>query len=205
MNGMADGIYKVSEWFMRFAYINLLFIFFTSIGLVLFGIVPAFIAMLAVMRKWFAKEEFPVFKRYWDEYKKEFIKGNGIGFIFFVVGSILALNFYLVQQIDHMVQLPLKYGMVMITFLFVITFLYVFPIRAQYKMSIWDCIKYAFILGVSHPLSFLLWLAGLFLIFITLRFIPGLIPFYSICLVGAWSYWVTKRVLSKAHPFLSNQ
>ena len=37
MEGLIGGIYRYSEWIMRLAYINILWILFTLLGLVVFG------------------------------------------------------------------------------------------------------------------------------------------------------------------------
>ena len=196
---MADGIYKVSEWVMRLAYVNFLFILFSAVGLVIFGVGPAFIAMLAVINKWFEQEEFPVFKTYWSLYKKELTKGNALGLICIGIGSVLIINFYIVQQFEPTMRLVLISSTVMLTLLFMMTFIYVFVLRMKYQIGVKQCLKYSFILGVTRPLYFIVWLGGAFVIYNLLRFIPGLIPFFVFSIHAVWIFLITRGIQLKGH------
>ncbi|MGY0702716.1 DUF624 domain-containing protein [Bacillus subtilis] len=51
-DGSLGRMLRFCEWIMRFAYTNLLWLFFTLLGLGVFGIMPATAALFAVMRKW---------------------------------------------------------------------------------------------------------------------------------------------------------
>lgn len=82
MQGFMRGFYSISEWVLRFAYVNVLWISFNLLGLIVFGFFPATIAMFTVVRKWVLKEtDISVFNTFWFAYKKEFFKGNFLGFI----------------------------------------------------------------------------------------------------------------------------
>ncbi len=73
MGGIMGGFYRVSEWIMRFAYVNILWGLFTLAGLVLFGFMPATVAMFTVIRKWLMGEtDIPVFKTFFASFKKRF-------------------------------------------------------------------------------------------------------------------------------------
>jgi uncharacterized membrane protein YesL len=199
MNGMADGIYKLSEWFMRFAYINILFILFSVIGLVIFGVGPAFVAMLTVIKKWYSKEEFPVFKTYMNVFKSEFVQGNKLGVSCIAIGTILFVNFGIIQQFEPILRLMLTSAMVMLVVLYLMTFIYLFPLRVKQKLPIGKCIKYGFIVGVTHPLYFFIWVVGMAIIYQTFRVIPGLIPFYGFSVGAVWLFFVTRLVLTKVN------
>ncbi|WP_084028990.1 YesL family protein [Bacillus sp. J33] len=62
---------------MRLVYLNLLWIAFSLLGIVLFGFFPATAAMFSVVRKWIMGEtDVRVFKEFWQTYRKEFWKAN---------------------------------------------------------------------------------------------------------------------------------
>ncbi len=48
---MIGGLYRICEWVMRLAYVNLLWIGIFWLGLVVFGFFPSSAAMFAVVRK----------------------------------------------------------------------------------------------------------------------------------------------------------
>lgn len=196
MTGTTDGIYKVCEWLTRFAYINLLFILFSLAGVGIFGIVPSLIAMITIINKWFNKEEFSVFHTFLNIFKQHFLKGNILAILFLMIGCMIIFNIITVPKIN-MIQAPLKYGTFFIIVFFSIIVLYSIPIMALYNLSIINTIKYAFIIGASHPLNLLAWGLGLFVTYNSFRILPGIVPifgFSSLCLL---IYIVTKRPLNK--------
>lgn len=77
LNGFVGVLYRTSEWIMRLVYLNLLWIAFSLLGIVLFGFFPATAAMFSVVRKWIMGEtDVRVFKEFWQTYRKEFWKSN---------------------------------------------------------------------------------------------------------------------------------
>ncbi|WP_045514978.1 DUF624 domain-containing protein [Neobacillus niacini] len=46
----------ICQWITRLAYINLLWLFFMSVGLFVFGAAPSTAAMFTIMRKWIKGE-----------------------------------------------------------------------------------------------------------------------------------------------------
>ena len=83
MEGFMRGVYSVSEWVMKFTYVNILWITFSILGLFVLGLFPATTAMFAVIRKWVLKlPDIPTFKTFTSAYKKEFLKSNVIGLMF---------------------------------------------------------------------------------------------------------------------------
>jgi len=66
-------IYRMADWMMKLAFVNLLWILFTILGLVVFGFYPAWIAMCRLMTLWSRGEDPPLFKTYWSIYRKVFM------------------------------------------------------------------------------------------------------------------------------------
>ncbi|MFA9556724.1 DUF624 domain-containing protein [Evansella sp. AB-rgal1] len=51
--GLIGNLYRVSEWLIRLAYINILWMLFTIVGLIILGIAPATATVFTIIRKWF--------------------------------------------------------------------------------------------------------------------------------------------------------
>ena len=98
LGGFSGGIYSLCNWFVRLAYINILWILFSLAGLVIFGFFPATIAMLATLRQYLQKNDPPVFKTFWNYYKTEFFASNKLGAIIVVIGLILFINTNFLQS-----------------------------------------------------------------------------------------------------------
>src|SRR5690625_2024178 len=93
MRGFVSGYYRLALWVTRFAYLNLLWVVFTLVGLVFFGFLPATAAMFAVVRKWISGEtDIPVLQTFWKSYRKEFMIINVIGYIVFIIGYLLTIE-----------------------------------------------------------------------------------------------------------------
>lgn len=74
MNGLMGGIYRVAEWIMRLALLNLLWLGFTIAGLIAGGLFPATQAAFAISRQWIRGEtELPIFKTFLTYFKKKII------------------------------------------------------------------------------------------------------------------------------------
>src|SRR5690625_362565 len=100
--GLFGSIYRGSEWIMRLAYLNILWIAFSLMGLVVFGLFPATVSMFAVTRKWVMGDtEIPIFKTFWASYKTEFKQANIVGYIILVIGFFLYFDFLFDQSHEN--------------------------------------------------------------------------------------------------------
>lgn len=187
---------KVCEVISRMAYVNLLWIFFTILGLIFFGIMPATVALFAVTRKWMmGEQDIPVFKTFWQTYRKEFMKSNLLGIILFAIGYIIYIDLTYLPA-GGIFQF-IRWGLIVCGLLYVIILLYIFPIYVQYEWKKRLYIKYALLLGASHPHYTLLMLIGIAALYYISATIPGLIPFFSIALLSHIVMWTAFRVIKR--------
>src|SRR5690625_5218522 len=102
MSKFVSGYYRLALWITRFAYLNLLWVVFTFVGLIFFGFLPATAAMFAVVRKWIGGEaNIPVLPTFWKSYRKEFVKINIIGYIVFIIWYFLSFELPLLINQQH--------------------------------------------------------------------------------------------------------
>ncbi|HEO8420002.1 YesL family protein [Niallia sp. FSL W8-0635] len=173
-------LYTICEWIMKLAYINLLWILFTVSGLVLFGFMPATVALFTVVRKWFMKEtDIPIWKTFFSIYKSEFLKSNIYGLVFVLAGAMLYADYYLILNLDGIIRIVTTSILLLISCLYVITLLFFFPVYVHYHLKFIDYFKYSFFLGVLNIHILLLVLLGLVADIFLLLYVPGLLPFFS--------------------------
>jgi uncharacterized membrane protein YesL len=186
MNGFMARVYQFCEWVMRLAYVNILWIVFTLAGLVLFGFMPATAAMFAVTRKWIMGQvHIPVFKTFWENYKKDFIKVNALGLFVAILGVILYLDLRFIGEIFEGFWYYVSfYGLISILLMYILVLLYIFPVYVHYKLGFFSYIKYAFLIGISNPGLSILMVLGTAGVYVMLMFLPGLLPFLSVSLVA---------------------
>lgn len=176
MNGFVGGIYKLCEWIMRLAYINLLWIMFTIMGLGLFGFFPATISMFTVVRKWLMGfDDIPVFKTFWNAYKKEFLKSNLLGLIIMITAYILYIDIQFLRSTDGFINV-LFYPTILLCVGFILTLCFVFPTFVHFDVSVFKVFKNSFLLMLMNPLSTLMMIIGSLAVYMVMTTIPGLIP-----------------------------
>ncbi|WP_400244481.1 YesL family protein [Niallia sp. JL1B1071] len=184
--GLISGAYKMCSWISKLAYVNILWVLFTVLGLGIFGFGPSSAALFSIQRKWIlGRTEIPIFKSFWDYYRTHFIKANLLGLSFVVGGMLLYLNYQFIIVMEG----PFQSIYIMLTWLFVIlfilTFAYLFPLYVHMEFkSIKEYIKNAFFLAVTQIASSLTILIGCFAAYFLINLFPGLLPFYSVSLLG---------------------
>ncbi|WP_221566048.1 YesL family protein [Alkalihalobacillus sp. TS-13] len=187
---------KVAYWMLKAAYINLLWILFTCLGLVVFGLFPSTIAMFTVVQKWFKKKDIRIFQTYWRMFRKEFIKGNGFGLIFLSLGYFLYYDFLLLQA-NHGSLQYLYPILVFILFVYILTLLFFFTVYVHFQLSFFQYLKQAFLIAVVSPLETLLILAAIILMYIMITILPGIIPLFPGSILAFVTTWLSRRAFQK--------
>jgi uncharacterized membrane protein YesL len=196
--GMLSGIYRVSEKAMIIAYTNILWIMFSLLGLVLFGIMPATAAMFAVIRKLILNEEqVPVFSLFWNKYKEEFVKANFFGYLLLIVGAILWLDVVFFQSLHGMPYMIMSFVAAGLLLLFLITVLYILPLYVHYKLTFFNYVKTAFLLALLHPIQTIIMIASGAAICFILLLLPGSLFFFSGSLFSFMILKTAFKVFSK--------
>ncbi|MBT2758869.1 YesL family protein [Mesobacillus foraminis] len=185
LKGLTGKFYRVSEFIMNLAYINLLWIFFSLAGGVILGWAPSTVAMFTVIRKWIMKEEeLKITKTWWQTYKAEFVKANALGYVLLAIGFVLIVNFRFFHAQEGLVFLVLQTFTVFIIFLFLLTCIYIFPAYVHYHLKFFQYFNQAMIIGLIRPLYSAVIIAALLIISYILFTLPGLVPFYGVSLAG---------------------
>ncbi|WP_066159950.1 YesL family protein [Halalkalibacter krulwichiae] len=197
MGGVAGGIYKVCDWLMKLAILNLIWLLFVVMGLGLFGVFPATVAMLNVLKCWVRKEECKTFSYFASVYKQSFVKVNLLMIMTVAVGAVLMINVVIVQAMEGLLRVFVQYGMVFLLLLYSIVALYIMPVFSHRPQGVWATIKRAFVISFLHPVRTGVFVAGLGLIYLVIRSIPGMIPFYGASLIGMWTILMIMPILDE--------
>ncbi|AUJ24086.1 YesL family protein [Virgibacillus dokdonensis] len=199
MSGFIAGYYHFSVWVTRFAYLNFLWIIFSVAGLLVFGILPATAAMFSVVRKWMNKEkDIPIFSTFWRSYRKEFSKINVLGYVILGIGYLMTIEFQILRSQGHIAYLIASFGVIGLFLVYMIILLYIFPIFAHFKLRSLEYIKWAFVIGIGHPLLtvFLMGVTSGLFYFIYLT-IPALLFFFGGSVFAYIVTWGAQQTFSK--------
>ncbi|MEG7381298.1 YesL family protein [Bacillus subtilis] len=196
-DGSMGRVLRFCEWIMRFAYTNLLWLFFTLIGLGLFGIMPATAALFAVMRKWVqGQDNIPVLKTFWREYKAEFLRSNLIGAVLVIIGLIIYIDLAFIYP-SHFLLHVLRFAIMIFGFLFVSMLFYVFPLLVHFEWKKRLYVKFSLLLSVAYLQYTLVMLALTVALFFLLAYLPGIVPFFSVSLISYCHMRIVYAVLLK--------
>ncbi|WP_449538158.1 YesL family protein [Ferdinandcohnia sp. Marseille-Q9671] len=188
--GLIWKVYRIAEVITRVLYINVLWVAFSLVGVLLLGFFPATAAMFSVVRKWMLGEkDVPIFKTFWQNYKTEFIQSNVIGYVLVLIGALLYLDLRFFQSSEGVITQLLSFLFLFLFLLYFIVLLYIFPIFVHYQFKTLEYIKYALIMAIGRPLQTLMMVTGSLLVLTLLRMVPILTIYFGgsiLCYVLMW-------------------
>lgn len=193
---MNSKIYQALTWVMNFAYVQVLWVFFTLMGAVAAGVFPATNALFAVVRKWVSGEkDLPVFAYFWKVYKQEFIQSNKLGAVvlFLFVLVVLDIQFIAASDTLNWLHIPL---FVYILFVFVFL-LFLFPSFAHFDDKLRNVFKNAFFIMLTHPGHLFFLTLSLFLLGLIFYMVPALGFIFGISATALIATIVNKNIFKK--------
>jgi uncharacterized membrane protein YesL len=197
-SGLMGVFYRFSERIMRLAYANLLWIFFTAIGLVVLGGFPSTIALFTLVRKWVMGEtDLPVFKTYWKSYRDEFVKGNVYGYSLLIIGYIIYVDLKYFQSNNSIFYSLLSYFIFVLFIIYILTMLYFFPVFVHFELKKAHFLKQSLLIMVLQPVGTILMVIGALAVYYLMLYVPGLIPFFAASLMAYVLMWIAFRVFTR--------
>ncbi|MGY3714685.1 YesL family protein [Sutcliffiella cohnii] len=201
-NQYMDGFYKFSFMFARLAYLNILWLLFILLGLGIFGFFPSTVAMFAIVRQWVkGNRDIPVFQTFWLTYKKEFMKSNLLGISYGFIGLILYVDILYFSSPSSAVMLVLYYFFWVVTFIYLLLGVFLFPVYVHYQTKWWNYFKSTILLMFMNPLvvvAFILIIASSVII---LRALPGLIPVFAGSVTAYALMMISYKAFNKVEAF----
>lgn len=190
MNSIIEKLYSFCEWLMKLTYLNLLWICFSLLGLVIFGAAPAFAASSTITKKWLSKEtDIPIFSTFLHVYKTEFVSSNKVAIIMAGIGASLYLNLLILSSestILHQIFFPLTICLIAI---YIMVFPFIFPVLIHFKAKTIQGIKLAIfssLLNIHYTVLMLVILSLVMLIFMIIPAAFLLIGISVISMVFNW-------------------
>lgn len=175
---------KVMTWIADMFKIQFMWTLGTLLGLIIGGIFPATASMFAVHRDIIFKEPgFNYWDKFWQEYRRNFLKANALGIFLIIFSMILVIYFRMTFRIESSVSTIFVFFGYALVVLFGIMSLWIFPVFAHFDLGIFQIFKHALILMVSVPLStFAMTVLVVFYIW-TFERLLILVPFVSIAML----------------------
>lgn len=189
----------VSEVVTRIFFLNILWIMGVALGLGVFGLFPASIAVHGVLRK---TSEFPftmdVFHQFWRIYRQEFIKSNILGMIFFIIFLFFIFNIMILRNSGEFVSKIVLVGTYVLFFIYGLGIITLFPVYVRYDFKLLTYIKNAITIAMVQPLLTLkVIVTDIIIIFVSLLY-----PAFLFTLTMGSIFYMNNAILRKG--ILSN-
>lgn len=173
MNATSSFIYTLAEWITKFAYLNLLWVLFTLLGGILFGLFPSTTAMFAIAREWLKGDiDRPLFHTFWKYYRKEFMKSNRLGIFIAIFIVFFIVDIFYIQSTESSLMSWTYLPLFAFMLLFVMFLFYLFPAFVHFDTKLGQVIKNAFLIMLISPIKTLL----IFLCLIPFFYVISLLP-----------------------------
>lgn len=222
--GIMGGFYRISEWIMRFAAINLLWLFCSLpvlyLGLTLlvnpdlnldffkswvllvgivspFTLVPASAAMFSVARKWVTGDpDVPLWRSYWRGYKENYLQSMLGGLIFLGLGVLLVINFFFYRGQTGIYQV-VSIIFIVLMVMVLAAFINFLCVTTHLHMKLMQIIKNSLLMTIGQPFNTLsLLLLNAAIVYISFRY-TFLIVFFMGSLMATASFWSFHRGFTK--------
>lgn len=198
MEDFLGKVYVGIEWFVKMAYLQLIFILFTIVGLGIFGLFPALAALTAIVRQWLrGTTDQNVFKTFYEYFRQYFIQANILGYPLVFITTVFTLYIYWFSQVDHLIGNILLFIVFFVAFFILIIWLYWLPILVHYELRGFQHFKQALLIGIMRPLHTISFVLLGIVIYYWSRVIPGLIPIVNVSLLAVGWMFISLHAFKK--------
>ncbi|WP_130858782.1 YesL family protein [Gracilibacillus phocaeensis] len=194
-NGLFGKFYRFGDVVFLLLYVNLLWLCFTLIGLILFGIGPSTVAMFKVFREYWMGEErdMLVFKTFKDTFKQEFWRANGLGILLMLIPYMLYINMNFLELNNQVLAEAVHILLILAASVYGMMLLYIFPMYVHYDNRLINYLKNSLLIAIYHPVRTIYALAAcvsLYYLFFTL---PVFLFFFGGSLTSFILMWIAYR------------
>lgn len=195
-----EGIWTLFNWIVRLAYINILWLLFSLVGLIIFGVGPATVSAFAVIRQLLNDQaDFSIWNLFMRTYKDDFWSANRLMLVVFPICLFIYLDFLFLQLLpsSFFMDKIVFTGMIIVSLLVIIWFSYLFAVYVHFELKFIINFKYALLIAGINPLATILILFGLFIFAIVLFIVPSISIFYLISIPIFIIQLCTKQAFKK--------
>ncbi|PAV31166.1 hypothetical protein CIL05_00455 [Virgibacillus profundi] len=194
------------EWLTRLVHVQLIWILFCLVGLVIGGLFPATIGMFAIIRKQIRGEhDFPVFKTFLNLFKSAFVKANLLGWGMVLLGVSIYYYLQLFGQLGGVASIALVAIVFTLALLYLMTMLFIIPVYVHFDVSVPEVVKHAGIIAVSHPLHVLLMVAAYIAFWFGMSWFPVLLPFIGFSMLAYFLMRIAYAAFTSVEKKMSRQ
>ncbi|GEL07729.1 YesL family protein [Salisediminibacterium halotolerans] len=184
MSGTQNGIYVVCDWLMRLALLNVIWGLFSLAGLGIFGLFPATVAASSLVKEWMSGARPPIFRFFFMKYKSVFIQANLFFMMIFGAFLLGILNLMIVASFSGFAYYFFSFSLLLMMILLIL----LTPGVTQSLMNGrkgWQVMREAGQILLLYPARMIPVMVSIVITYMIIRWMPGVIPFYSVNLIIA--------------------
>ncbi len=193
-------VMSMLEWIVTLAYLNLLWIGFSLLGLVFFGIGPATITVYTLIRKKLRQGDLAhIFTQFRKEFRKQLNPGNVYFPIVMGVGIFLYIDMRIISVLPQspIIQLVVIPALFILTALAIVVSTFTIGYYIENEESVFKSFQQGFWLSLISPVSALVILHALLLQFLILTYVPAFILFFSMSLYALMTEWIMNKAFNR--------
>lgn len=177
------GFQTILEWIVKLAYLNILWILFSLIGLGIFGIGPATVSLFTIVRKIYRDEtDISIWKEFNHTYRSNFWRGNGLMLVLIPIYVFIYMDYAIIRMFSEsfLIDNIVFPAVIVLSILILVLTCYLFAVFVHFELSFWGDFKYAVLISIVFPLHTIMMVLGLFIFSIMVFLFPALSIFYLI-------------------------
>ncbi|KRG12705.1 hypothetical protein ACA30_18170 [Virgibacillus soli] len=197
-NKLFNNFYQFGETVLLLLYVNALWICFTLLGLIIFGLGPSTVAMYTIFRHWsMGRDDLPVFKTFWETFKREFLKANILGVILLMIAYMLYVNWNFLELDGEWITAFSQFILLVATVIYGVMLIYIFPIYVQYENKLFVYFKNAILMALYQPFRTLYAIAACLTLYYIFFILPVFIFLMGASLSSFVLMWITYRTFMR--------
>lgn len=199
-SGSLELIMNGLDWLVTLAYLNLLWLGFSLLGLIFFGVGPATFAVHSLVRKKIKQGDLAhVFSKFKTAFKQHFKEGN----IYFSLVTAASLFIYVdirvIQALPQhtLIQLIVLPALLILSALVLIAATFTLGLYFEFGESLSKSIKDSFWLSLISPVAGIVMVHAFLLGLLIYTYVPALMLFYSLSFYAFITQWVMSKTFKR--------
>lgn len=174
-------LYAICYHILTMIILQGLWVIFSVVGLGIFGLIPASVAVCHVVNvKMIQKEDEALFPLFWKTYKSSFLRANFFGLTIGMSLLLLWINRIIIQLMNGGLAAFFHVGSYLVLFFTLLLLLYGIAFLAVTQQRLLGVIKASIMLGLCRPLETLSMLAVTLGVCYFYSLMPSIIPLFGI-------------------------
>lgn len=195
-NPLMNGL----DWIVTLAYLNILWIAFSLLGLIFFGIGPSTLTLYALIRQKLREGKLTdVFRKYKTEYRKQLNPGNVYFPIILGVGIVLYINYQIIGVLPsgNSIQIVLTVMHFVFTAIAILSATFTIGYYVDSNESVFTSLQQGGKLTLMSPVPSLVILLAVLLQLLLSNYLSFFILIFSMSLYAFITEWIMNKALNR--------